>query len=232
MEGNFRKILVYVTIFLTVAIIAILAIMLKQVFSSQSVPQNPADQAYIVAKALTTKNPKDADGWFRLAKAEADMGRTGDAVSHFKKAIELKPAAPMLHYTLGLVLEDSGKEEEAIKEYQNELRVTEGKNELALYELGRIANKRKQFTQAVAYLQQALVRMAGGADAHYELGKAYVGLGKDDLAMKEFNETLRYIPDHTDAQIAIQQLQMKKVGATGTTGTNGKTTTTTVPNKK
>ncbi|PIY38588.1 tetratricopeptide repeat protein, partial [Candidatus Aquicultor secundus] len=90
-----------------------------------------------------------------------------------------------------------------------ELKVTEQKNELAWYDLGVILNKKKDYNQAAFCLQKALQRMDGGADAHYQLGKAYEGLGRFDLAMNEYQQTLRFIPDHADAQMAIQQLQVK-----------------------
>lgn len=211
MEGNVRKILVYLTIFLTLAIITILGFMLKDVFTGSEVPRNPAEQAYVVAKALVAKDPKNADSLFRLAKAEADLGRTGDAVQHLQRAIELSPAAPMLHYTLAQIYMDTGQEEQAITELKNELKVTEQKNELAWFDLGAIFNKRKEYTQAVFCLQKALTRMDGGADAHYQLGKAYEGLGQFDAAMNEYQQTLRFIPDHPDAQMAIQELQVKRV---------------------
>lgn len=219
MDSNVRKILVYVTILLSVAIIAILALMLKDVFFGSDKPRNPAEQAYDVAKAMVAKNPKNPEYLFNLAKAEADLSRTGDAIQHLKKAIDLSPAAPMLHYTLAQIYEDSGREDDAIKELKEELRVTELKNELAWYDLGVIMNKRKDYNQAALCLQKALVRMDSGADAHYQLGIAYEGLGRDDLAMKEYEETLRFIPDHAEAQRAMQQIQLRKLRA-GSTTTN------------
>ncbi len=213
MDGNLRKILLYSTIALAFGIIVVLAIMLKQVFMGTDRPTNPAEQAYVVAKALVAQKPKDPDALFRLAKAEGDMGRTGDAIEHLKKAISIQPGAPMLHYTLAQVYQNTGKDDEAIKEYKEELRVTEERNELAWFELGAIFNKKKDYAQAAACLQKALTRMESGADAHYQLGKAYEGLGRDDLAVKEYEEVLKYIPDNADAQFAIQQLQLKKVRA-------------------
>ncbi|MHB8841818.1 MAG: tetratricopeptide repeat protein [Candidatus Aquicultor sp.] len=211
MEGNVRKILVYLTIFLTLAIIVVLGFMLKDVFTGSDVPRNPAEQAYVVAKALVAKDPKNADGLFKLSKAEADLGRVGDAIQHIKRAIELSPSAPMLHYTLAQIYLDNGQEKEAIEELKAELKVTEQKNELAWYDLGTILNKKKDYTQAAFCLQKALQRMDSGADAHYQLGKAYEGLGRFDLAMTEYRDVLRFIPDHADAQIAIQELQVKQL---------------------
>ncbi|PIY38642.1 tetratricopeptide repeat protein, partial [Candidatus Aquicultor secundus] len=145
MEGNVRKILVYLTIFLTLAIIVVLGFMLKDVFTGSDVPQNPAEQAYVIAKAAVAKDPKNADGLFKLSKAEADLGRIGDAVQHIKRAIELSPSAPMLHYTLAQIYMDNGQENEAIEELKAELKVTEQKNELAWYDLGVILNKKKDY---------------------------------------------------------------------------------------
>jgi len=211
MDDSLKKVLTYATIALSLAIIVVLGFMLKDVFMTDNVPTNPAEQAYAVAKAQVAKKPKDPDALFKLAKAEADLGRTGDAVDHLKKAIQLQPAAPMLHYTLGRIYLDVGREKDAIKEFQEELRVTENRNELAWYELGVLANKQKKYNEAATYLSNALMRMQGGADAHFELGKAYEGLGRDDLAVQQYQEVIKYIPDHPDAQYAIQQIQLKKV---------------------
>ncbi|MCL6472424.1 MAG: tetratricopeptide repeat protein [Firmicutes bacterium] len=216
MEGNLRKVLIYLTILLTLGIIIILGLMLKDVFFASSKPRNPAEQAYDVAKALVAKNPKNPDYLFRLAKAEADLNRTQDAIGHLKKAIDLQPAAPMLHYTLAQIYKDLNQESNAIKELKEELRVTELRNELAWYDLGVIMNKRKDYNQAVACLTRALQRMDSSADAHYELGKAYEGLGKYDLALKEYDEALRFIPDHAEAQRAIEELEAKNLNKNST----------------
>lgn len=219
MEQSIKKVLVALTILLALSIVAVLGFMLKDVFFEKDIPQNPAERAYFLAKAMADKDPKNPGYLFELAKAEADLGKTGDAVEHLQKAIKIQPAAPMLHYTLARIYLDSGQEKEAVKELEQELRVTENKNELAWFDLGNIFLKRKDYNQAINCYNMALVRMPSGADVHYNLGKAYEGIGRFDLSMRSYAEALKYIPDHTDAQIAIQQLQLKQLEqkTTGTT---------------
>ncbi|MDP2211174.1 MAG: tetratricopeptide repeat protein [Candidatus Aquicultor sp.] len=219
MEQSIKKVMVALTILLALSIVAVLGFMLKDVFFEKDIPQNPAEQAYSLAKAMADKDPKNPGYLFELAKAEADLGKTGDAVDHLQKAIKMQPAAPMLHYTLARIYLDSGQEKEAVKELEQELRVTENKNELAWFDLGEIFLKRKDYNQAINCFNMALVRMPAGADVHYSLGKAYEGIGRFDLAMRSYADALKYIPDHTDAQIAIQQLQLKQLEqkTTGTT---------------
>jgi len=209
MEDRIRKIMIYATIFLTLAIVVILGIMLKDVFFDKGVPQSPAERAYYLAKALVAKDPKNPGYLLELAKAESDLGKANDAIKNLKKAIEIQPNAPMLHYTLARVYLEAGQEDEAIKELQAELKVTDSKNELAWYDLGVIMLNRKDYNKAVECFKWALIRMSSGADAHYQLGKAYEGLNQNDLAMQHYKEALKYIPDHTEAQVAIQQLQLK-----------------------
>jgi tetratricopeptide (TPR) repeat protein len=64
--------------------------------------------------------------------------------------------------------------------------------------------------------------METGADVHYQLGKAYEGIGRNDLAMQQYNEVLKYIPDDAKALLAIQQLQLKSLQTRTTTSSTKK----------
>jgi tetratricopeptide (TPR) repeat protein len=59
--------------------------------------------------------------------------------------------------------------------------------------------------------------MKTGADAHFELGKAYQGLGKYNLAAKEYGKVLEFIPDDTAAQLALKKIYPKTSFTAGST---------------
>jgi tetratricopeptide (TPR) repeat protein len=214
MESRLRKPLTFVIYILIIAIIVIIALMIKDVFLERNVPQNPAEQAYAEANALVKKDPKNADYLFRRAKANSDLGRNNSAINDLQQAISLRPSAPMLHYTLAQIYITNNDDKNAIAELKSELRVTENKNELAWFDLGKLCNKYRDFQQAVFCLTNALTRMKSGADAHYELGIAYQGLGKYNLAAKEYQKVLELIPDDEAAQTALKNVLPKTTFST------------------
>jgi tetratricopeptide (TPR) repeat protein len=215
MDSRLRKPLIYTITILIIAIVALIGIMIKNVFLERNIPQNPAEQAFAQANALVQKDPKNAEYLFERAKANGDLGRTKSAIEDLRRAIELRPSAPMLHYTLARIYTDTGNDRNAVLELQSELKVTENKNELAWFDLGRIYNRHRDFEQAIYCLNNALLRMKSGADAHFELGKAYQGIGKYNLAASEYEEVLKFIPDDVDAQSALKKIYPKTSFATG-----------------
>jgi tetratricopeptide (TPR) repeat protein len=120
----------------------------------------------------------------------------------------------MLHYTLAQIYMTNNDDKNAIAELKSELRVTENKNELAWFDLGKLCNKYRDFQQAVFCLNNALTKMKGGADTHYELGRAYQGLGKYNLAAKEYQKVLELIPDDEAAQTALKSVLPKTTFST------------------
>jgi tetratricopeptide (TPR) repeat protein len=214
MESQLRKPLTFVIYVLIIAIIVIIALMVKDVFLERNVPQNPAEQAYVEANALVKKDPKNADYLFKRAKANSDLGRNSSAVNDLRQAINLRPSAPMLHYTLAQIYMTTKDDKNAIAELKSELRVTENKNELAWFELGKLCNEYRDFKQAVYCLNNALERMKSGADTHYELGRAYQGLGKYNLAAKEYQKVLELIPDDEAARAALKNVLPKTTFST------------------
>lgn len=219
MEDRLKKTLTYSVIVLTVLIMGLIILMLRDVFFDSGVPDNPAEQALVQAEARVKKDPRDADALFARAKAHADLGRTSAAIEDLENAAKLRPGAPMLHYTLALIYLNINNEKKAVEELNKELTVTDQRNELAWFELGKIYNKKKEYNQAVACFKNALMRMEAGADVHYDLGKAYEGLGQYQLAAQEYKEVLRYIPDHAEAQAALQAVVTKASRPQSTTAT-------------
>lgn len=209
MEDRLKKTLTYSVIVLTVLIMGLIVLMLRDVFFDSGIPENPAEQALVQAEARVKKSPKDADALFARAKAYADMGRTNAAIKDLENASGLRPGAPMLHYTIALIYLNINNEKKAVEELNKELKVTDNRNELAWFQLGKIYSKKKEYNQAIACFKSALLRMEAGADVHYDLGQAYEGLGQYQLAAQEYKEVLKYIPDHAEAQAALQAVVMK-----------------------
>jgi tetratricopeptide (TPR) repeat protein len=209
MKNRLRRPLLYVISILIVAIVALIGLMIKDVFLEKSIPQNPAEQAFSQANALVQKDPKNAEYLYERAKAHRDLGRTNSAIKDLEQAIRLRPSAPMLHYTIAQIYMDESNDDKAVQELKNELQITENRNELAWLDLGRIYNQHKDYAQAIYCLNNALVRMKTGADVHFELGKAYQSIGKYNLAAKEYRTVLSLTPDDGAAEQALRKILPK-----------------------
>lgn len=78
------------------------------------------DEALHHAREAVRLAPRHAEGWFnmgaalRRAACEGRLPDAGEAVSAFRRAVELRPGWPEAHSELGKALSDCGRSEEAI----------------------------------------------------------------------------------------------------------------------
>jgi tetratricopeptide (TPR) repeat protein len=213
---------------LIVGVLVFVGLIVYSTFFQPKVPRSPEEQQYYLALDLVKKNPGNAYYYQLLARAEADLGRNEEAIDHLKKAIKLAPRRPMSHYYLALIYLKIGDEKNAIKEFREELKVTDQMNELVWYELAKIYWKNKKYEDAEKAFQFTLKRAPTMADVHIDLGKMYLEWGKPDKAKAEFLEAVRYEPDNEEAQAELLKLGIIPSGqGTPTTGTAGETTKTT-----
>lgn len=69
----------------------------------------------------------------------------------------------------------------------------------AFIEQGKLLLARQDYAHAVEKLELAVRTAPDNPDAHYELAVAYMGSGRQELANRELDETLRIAPGHADA---------------------------------
>ena len=71
--------------------------------------------------------------------------------------------------------------------------------EMLYYFVGESYIKKGEFAEAIAPLQEAMTIMPTDADAAYQLGLAYQGLGKHEDAVEQFHAAVRFVPDFSEA---------------------------------
>ncbi|RMF97499.1 MAG: tetratricopeptide repeat protein [Candidatus Schekmanbacteria bacterium] len=66
--------------------------------------------------------------------------------------------------------------------------------------LGYVLLKKERYEEAKEEIKKAIEINNKYAEIHYYLAEAYLGLGNDDMALKEFEESLKYLPyyDYND----------------------------------
>ncbi len=101
------------------------------------------------------------------------------------------------HEMLGEILSEMGKPEEALVEYEAELKLSPNRFD-SLYGAGHAAEVAKQMSKATAYYQQVLKVCAGGASTRPELGyaKSFVSTVAKQGTAAELREVLRELLDH------------------------------------
>lgn len=204
-----NKILNYILFILVAGVLVMTGLIIYSVFFEKPVPKSPEEQDYFLALDLVRKNPNNSYYLQRLAEAQFDLGKYQEAAETYKKAIKLAPYRPMLHYGLGLCYLKLGDKKNALKEFQEELKVTANMNELAWYQIGLLYKEQKKYEDAEKAFQWAIKRVPALTDVHFELAKMYAEWGKLELARKEALETLRFDPTNEEAKAFLAEIEAK-----------------------
>jgi len=173
--------------FLLVVFIAALA----AAYGCGSKPENSnlanvnAEQVAAFA-AITDANQALAEG-NRLM----DENDTLMAIEAYRRAIEIDPDLPEAHFKLGIAY--------ALVEMQME---QEGRASETVDAKGRTSSE-KQFEKAVAAYKKWLDKNPDDDVAHYNLGRTYNKLHKDEEASKEFKQAVKLKPDDTEYQTEL-----------------------------
>jgi Flp pilus assembly protein TadD len=134
-----------------------------------------------------------------LALTRQQIGYWKDGVALFRHALAVTENNQTVHVALGDALGRKGQTDEAIRQYQEILRLKPG-YALAHNNLGIALVLKGQTDEAIRELQEAIRLKPGYAEAHYNLGDALGAKGQVDEAIREFQEAIRLKPDYTRAR--------------------------------
>ena len=151
----------------------------------------------------------NATAWHNLGVAQAAEGKLTDAVSSYRRSLQLRRQNPLGHYNLGLVLEALNRNEEAAAAYAEAVRRHANYGE-AHFGLGAMLLQLNRLDEARAELEIAIKQLTDEeylAQAHFRLG--LIGAFQNDMerARNEFRETLKLRPSMTEARINLQKAE-------------------------
>jgi protein O-mannosyl-transferase len=121
-----------------------------------------------------------------------------DEETLWRDTLASNPACWPAYNNLGTLLEGKGQLDEAIRQYQEALRLNSDNAE-ARNNLGSAFTKKGQGDEAIRQLQEALRLNPDIAVAHNNLGIALAGKGQLDEAIRQYQEALRLKPDYAQA---------------------------------
>jgi Flp pilus assembly protein TadD len=141
-----------------------------------------------------------------LARLFAGGGKVDEALALLEPALSRAPGDAELLRCRGIILFDIGKVAEAEKDFREAIK--SGPEDGALWvELGNALDMEKQFPEAEAAYQKAIVLGKGRVEAHFNLAVSLVGQGKLEAALAEVTAELETNPGHPMARKLQEQLR-------------------------
>ncbi|MDY6838335.1 MAG: tetratricopeptide repeat protein [Thermodesulfobacteriota bacterium] len=147
---------------------------------------------------VLSKNPQSARAHLNLGVAFMAQDKVDEAISHYRKALKIKPYYVRTHNNLAVALREKGNLDEAISHYHIALRIrpkyVDAHNNLAL-----ALREKGQLDEAISHYRKALRIRPTLAEAHNNLGIALREKGQLDEAISHYRKALALDPDLTDA---------------------------------
>jgi len=154
---------------------------------------------------LSDRNPQDAQARFYSGQGFVLLLDYPRALKEFSSVSTLDPQMKQVHYNAGQVLIRMNRMDEAEKEFRLELQL-DPTDAFSKYDLAFTMLERNiQTDEVVRLLNEAIDARPDYADAHYQLGKLYIGKGDIDTAIRELETAVRSDPkkDYIHYQLSI-----------------------------
>ncbi len=120
------------------------------------------------------------------------LGRSGEAVECYRKALDLNPKCGPAHFNLAVALVRKGEFGEAAAHYEQALQVKP--NAETHNGLGFVLSKEGKTAEAIAEFQSAIKANPAYVPAYNNLGAAYLKQGKLEEAAAAYRDSLRQRP--------------------------------------
>jgi tetratricopeptide (TPR) repeat protein len=145
--------------------------------------------------------PDFLDGRTALGDYYASIDEVEKAITQYKAAIAANPRYDVARFSLGVLLLDAGRNEEAEASLRAVIDLYPGSYEAAYY-LGNIAYGRKAFDEARNRYEQAVKNHERYAEAEYGIGHTYRQQDENDLALAHFDKAIEIAPSYGDAYLS------------------------------
>lgn len=158
----------------------------------------------------TEKSPNKSRPHSGLGLALNHVGRTGEAIEEFKKAIQLNPKAGEPFLNLGYIYFHQGKMEEATQAFQKAIVLTPRLSPECHNNLGIIHLQQGRKEEGIKELQLALQARPFYARTHGNLGNFYEKEGDVDRAISFMERAAKLEPEYVPVYKALIRLYEKK----------------------
>ncbi|MDO8885931.1 tetratricopeptide repeat protein [Candidatus Oleimmundimicrobium sp.] len=204
-NNDSSKWLFWSIIVLTALTLVFACFVVKLAFFKKEVPRTYVERNLLMYKSQIENDPTDAVAYVNLGQTYFEIDQEDKAIKEFEKAISLDSKYAEPHYFLAVIYERKGETSKSIKELKKTVELSPS-HDFAYFLLGKIYLEQNNPKEAINVLEKCVELNPVSANAHYSLGLAYEKVGKKDLAIREYEEALKYVPDYDDAKKAIERL--------------------------
>ncbi|MGA9463422.1 MAG: tetratricopeptide repeat protein [Terracidiphilus sp.] len=151
---------------------------------------------------LKIDNPDNARIMNNLGVALTRIGKYGEAIPQFQRALELNPEYNLVHVNMGRALAGAGKTDAAVAEYEKAMEFYPDSADLRS-SLGSALEQQGRIEDAIAQFKAAIQIDPKLPDAHNHLGMALLSQEKPDqqtTAEQEFKTAIALKPNFADAE--------------------------------
>jgi tetratricopeptide (TPR) repeat protein len=167
---------------------------LKVALANLYVRSQRYDQAIKIFQEVLQKDPKAADILFKLAETYRRRGDLNQAVETFRKASQAAPNDPGPLLQLGLLMDGTGRREQAKPIYEQILRIQQD-HPIALNNLAYIkAEEGTDLDSALSMAQRALQAQPQSPDIADTLGWVYIRKNLSGEAVRLFTDLVKKFP--------------------------------------
>ncbi len=165
------------------------------------------DMGVASLEEMVRENPEDPDARTALAQYYLENGAYPKAIEQAQQVLKSYPDNDDALFIQGMAFVQSGQTEAAVAPLEKftamrreaPMAGADTILETALYFLGASYVQMDQPTEAVTVLAEALTINRADADAMYQLGLAYAMNDQHELAMEQFQNAVRFVPDFAEA---------------------------------
>jgi len=216
-----------VGVFLLVVVgLAAAGSMIWYMLGMRGAPRTAVERNIATYESAVEENPKDAEGYLKLAYAYIEGDRFGDAREIIARGQKIKKV-PAFELALADMMREEGRYEDAIKAYSaaevserkklDELKkkaekesITLGQDNTRLVAIlmgrGQAYEDSREWTKALADYKKCEGMMPLDVEILSAVGRAEMAMGNKDKAKVAFETALKYVPDHREAQKGLEQL--------------------------
>jgi Flp pilus assembly protein TadD len=152
-------------------------------------------EAEAACRRIPEGHPEFPAGLYLRGVVARDRGDLPKAIGLLRDAIDLDRGNPIFHSTFAAVLEEAGREAEAVAPYRRALALGHRPAQTALA-LGRLLGRLGRREEAAAALAASLDADPGHPETHLELGDLRRSLGDPRGALAAYDAGLSLAPDH------------------------------------
>jgi tetratricopeptide (TPR) repeat protein len=159
------------------------------------------------------RDPKDVQAWYYLGRIKYNENRFEEAVTAFRKCLDIDPRNVKAKDNLGLAYQGLGRTADALDAFQTAIDWQEqslDKNAGPFLNIGILLLEKNQVDKAMKYLSEAAAIAPNDSRVYEQLGKAYSRQEQFEKAQAELEKAVALSPESSSLHFMLGQVYRKR----------------------